>query len=105
MDTEEEKRAGSFLEKIGKRKSPMLVAALNEYLDNHPELTSGNLKIHYQVRTVSPEHLEAKIREIIEERFGDAQLQPPENHILMSGEPAGISGDILEMLSDLDMFN
>ena len=38
MKTEEEQRAGELLENMGNKKSPVIVAALNEYLERHPEL-------------------------------------------------------------------
>ena len=38
MESVEEQRAGELLENMGNKKSPVIVAALNEYLDRHPEL-------------------------------------------------------------------
>ena len=40
MDTEAENRAGEILEKLGNKKSKILIAALNEYASNHPELNN-----------------------------------------------------------------
>ena len=37
-DTEERVRAGELLERLGNRKSAVVVAALNQYLDQHPQL-------------------------------------------------------------------
>ena len=37
--TELEIRAGEFLETLGRKKSSVIITALNEYLDHHPELS------------------------------------------------------------------
>ena len=37
-ESDEEYRAGEFLEHLGNKKSAVIVAALNEYLTSHPEL-------------------------------------------------------------------
>ena len=36
MSSEEEIRAGELLESLGNKKSKVLIAALNEYVTNHP---------------------------------------------------------------------
>ena len=36
--TEEQIRAGELLERLGNKKSQIIVAALNEYMKTHPEL-------------------------------------------------------------------
>lgn len=103
MDTEEEKRAGGFLEKIGKRKSPILVAAVNEYLDNHPNLLSGEHKIQFQIKGIPQEQLEECVRRIVAEHLGPAaaSVSPASTQ----EDSKQVSDDILEMLNDLDCFN
>ena len=51
MSSEEEIRAGELLESLGNKKSKVLIAALNEYVTNHPELESERceLRISYQL--------------------------------------------------------
>lgn len=44
-ETDEEYRAGEFLEHLGNKKSAVIIAALNEYLLSHPELQSPYCKI------------------------------------------------------------
>jgi hypothetical protein len=40
--TDSEIRAGELLEKLGRKKSAVIIAALLEYMDNHPELMDGD---------------------------------------------------------------
>jgi len=104
MESIEEQRAGALLENMGNRKSPVIVAALNEYLDRHPELLSGKAVIQYRLSTLPPEQLKETIRQLIAERLGSGvPVKPP------TGEtPEGttqVNSDILDMLSDLDCFS
>lgn len=105
MDTVEETRAGKLLEEAGKRKSPIVVAALNEYIEKHPELLSSNVRIQFQVRPLSPDQLEMKIRQLIEERLSSGGNIPPQIPAQTPNTTRQISEDILDMLTDLDCFS
>ena len=48
MTTDEEQRAGDLLEQLGKKKSPVVVAALNEYMVAHPEIKIESNVIRYK---------------------------------------------------------
>jgi len=104
MDTEEERRVGSFLERLGNRKSPLIVAAINELLQNHPELCEDNSKVQFTFSGIDPRMLEAKIRQIVEERLGAVPL-PAQTEAISSETTQQVSNDILDMLSDLDCFS
>ena len=104
MDTEAERRAGAFLERLGNRKSPFIVAAINECLESHPELCENLPKVQFTISGIDPKMLEAKIRQIVEERLGSGPIP------IQTGEKAPdatqqVSNDILDMLSDLDCFS
>lgn len=104
MATVEEQRAGELLENMGNKKSPVIVAALNEYLDKHPELLSGKAVIQYRLSTLPPEQLKDTIRQLIEERLGSgAPIQPQSGDAQEATKQ--VSSDILDMLSDLDCFS
>lgn len=104
MATVEEQRAGELLENMGNKKSPVIVAALNEYLDKHPELLSGKAVIQYRLSTLPPEQLKDTIRQLIEERLGSgAPIQPQSGDTQEATKQ--VSSDILDMLSDLDCFS
>ena len=104
MDTDEEQRAGNFLERLGNRKSSVVVAALNEFLQNHPELCKNNSKVQFTIPGIDPRMLEAKIRQIVAEHLGSGITTPS----MVGSEPPDaaqqVSNDILDMLNDLDCF-
>lgn len=104
MATVEEQRAGELLENMGNKKSPIIVTALNEYLDKHPELLSGKTVIQYQLSTLPSEQLKDTIRQLIEERLGSGvPVRPQTGNTQVSTKQ--VSSDILDMLSDLDCFS
>ena len=103
MDTEEERQAGSFLERLGNRKSPVIVAAINELLQNHPELCDDNCKVQFTISGIDPRMLKAKIRQIVEEHLGSRSI-PAQAEAVSSDTTQQVSNDILDMLSDLDCF-
>jgi len=49
MNTAEERQAGQFLEQLGNRKSPIIVAALNKYLEDNPELLDSQVCVRVHV--------------------------------------------------------
>ena len=103
MESVEEQRAGELLENMGNKKSPVIVAALNEYLDRHPELLSGKAVIQYRLSTLPPEQLKETIRQLIEERLGAGI--PVSRQADSTQDTAQVSSDILDMLNDLDCFS
>jgi len=104
MDTQEELQAGNILEQLGKRKSPIVVAALNEYLENHPEFHLGETKLHFHLATPDSQSLENTIRRLIEERLGASIPPASQESEAPTEDPKQVSADILDMLNDLDCF-
>ena len=105
MNTQEELQAGKLLEQLGKRKSPIVVAALNEYLANHPELSEGDTKIRFHLVDPDTQMLEERIRKLIEERLGSGIPLLARDTASDTPDPKQVSSDIIDMLSDLDMIN
>lgn len=103
MESVEEQRAGALLENMGNKKSPVVVAALNEYFDRHPELLSGKAVIQYRLSTLPPEQLKETIRQLIEERLGSGPSLPKQAD--NTQDTKQVSSDILDMLNDLDCFS
>lgn len=60
MDSEEEMRAGELLERLGNKKSTVIVAALNEYLVTHPDLSQKNCKVQVQFTGIQETQLETR---------------------------------------------
>ena len=68
-ESDEEYRAGEFLEHLGNKKSAVIVAALNEYLASHPELQSPYCKIEVKVGSnFNQEKVQHIIRTIVEQK-------------------------------------
>ncbi len=104
MDSEEENRAGQLMEQLGYRKSKIVVAALNEYLENHPDLLTGEHRIQFHLKAVPQEQLEACVRRIVAEHLASGAVVEKTVDPVHT-ESSAVSADILEMLSDLDYFN
>ncbi len=96
-------RAGELLESLGQKKSVVVVAALNEYMDRHPEVVSCGGKIEIRMTSITTENLESLIRKILEEKslLGNAAAES----ILQAESIEQGENDILDMLGDLDFFN
>lgn len=105
MDTIEEQQAGQLLEKLGSKKSPVVIAALNEYIGNHPEVHDGTVRVQFHRDSSSQQLLEETIRRLIEERLGKTCQMPIQAHCTEPDTTKQVSNDILDMLSDLDMFS
>ena len=119
-DSEKRIRAGELLEKLGNKKSAVIVAALNEYLDNHPEFETQGLRIRIeQENGISRDKLERLIRTLIQEQLQHNTTEPPlkvqtveESGLIPSSEgersndemPEALKEDIAQMLANLDVF-
>lgn len=107
-DSEDEIRVGEFLESLGRKKSAIVVNALVEYLDNHPELGSGKDRSQVKISTVTIDALEERIRRLIEERLAgieSSSILSHAAHRAPSEQAKEVSQDIVDMLDDLDLFN
>ncbi len=103
-ESEEEYRAGEFLENLGNKKSTIIVAALNEYLSSHPELQSSYCKIEVKVGSnFNQDKMEQIIRTIVEEKI--AMLQFSGTATSKTEQlPETIEQDVVTMLDNLDLF-
>lgn len=104
MNTAEERQAGQFLEQLGNRKSPIIVAALNKYLEDNPELLDSQVCVRVHVSNLNTRMLEDKIRQLIEERLSSGVPLPAPPAANPHENVEQVSADILEMLNDLDSF-
>lgn len=120
-DSEKRIRAGELLEKLGNKKSAVIVAALNEYLDNHPEFGTETQGLRIRIEQengISRDKLERLIRTLIQEQLRHT-TEPPLNvqaveksGLIPSSEgerskeemPESLKEDIAQMLANLDMF-
>jgi len=113
--TEENRIAGELLERMGNRKSALIVDALGEYLQHHPELQEENCKIEISMTPVeTPGNLESLVRQLVEERIalcqqeGSTGSHPLENlereKIRQEELSDSLEEDISRMLDNLDFF-
>jgi hypothetical protein len=105
-ETNEQVQAGELLERLGNRKSTIVVAALNEYIVTHPDLAeSANMKIHVKIEGgIRRDVLEQLIRSLIDERIASGQLltgsvKTPSVHV-----QDDLNVDIAAMISNLELF-
>lgn len=103
MDSEEEIQAGELLERLGNRKSAVVIAAIGEYLQTHPELRSAECKVNVCLTGIKENRLEEMIRQIVEERL--SKTGSSEAHHGDEASEAIPEAAILGMLDDLDIFN
>ena len=74
-DTQEHIRAGEVLERLGKRKSHLVVAALGEYLDRHPQWETPEVRVRVEhLGSLSREKLEALVRKLVEEKLASLPI-------------------------------
>ena len=119
--TEENRLAGEFLEQLGNRKSAVVVVALKEYQENHPEVGRG-CKIQISMTSaISKEELEQMVRKVVEEKMIGRKIrgteaeqgmgmtqkmsdQAEQNTSAQNQISGELEEDISQMLDNLDFF-
>lgn len=102
-DTESKVRAGELLEKLGNKKSAVIVAALNEYLEKHNELETDTLRIKIEDKNqMRRAQLEEMIRAIVLEQLNHDGLSKKGTALIE--QPNSLQQDIATMLDNLDFF-
>ena len=105
-DNEDQIRVGELLEKLGNRKSMIIVSALIDYINAHPELQSGYSRIEVKVAPAFDRNqMERLIRSIVEEKLSELHTTETIADTSMSGPSEALEEDITKMLDNLDMFN
>ena len=107
-ETEEQLQAGELLERLGNRKSQIVVAALNEYMISHPELQNPHCKIEVKLTSTSEYNrtdIEQLVRALVEEKLASAQA----SNVMQEDGDNGHSGiwdeDIAVMLDNINIFD
>lgn len=97
-DTERRIRAGELLEQLGTRKSAVVVAALCEYADSHPELLTRPVRAKIQTEYASSRAaLEELVRKLVSEQLAQGGAAAENNAYTLDD-------DIARMLCNLDVF-
>ena len=98
-DTERRIRAGELLEKLGNRKSAVIVEALCEYLDRNPELLTRPLRARIQTEyAASRAALEEFVRKLVSEQLAAG------GRAVESVNTESTNDDIARMLDNLNVF-
>ena len=102
-DSEDQIRVGELLENLGNRKSMIIVSALSDYINAHPELQSGYSRIEVKVAPAFDRNqMERLIRSIVEEKLSELHTIADTS---MSGTSEALEEDITQMLDNLNIFN
>ena len=108
-NTEEGIRAGELLEQLGNRKSAVVIAALNDYMDAHPEICNGTGKIRVKISGYDRKQLEEIIRSMLKAQEVGIETQEMNTHNTIDpsyGKNDSVSDDdITMMLENLQLFN
>ena len=101
-DTQEHIRVGEVLERLGKRKSSLVVAALGEYLERHPQWETPEVRVKIEQQSaMSREKLEELVRELVEEKLASLPVSSQEADPAVEEE---LDSDISQMLENLELF-
>lgn len=107
-DSQERNAAGEFLERLGNKKSDVIVMALWEYLQQHPEAAAPDARIKITAQPIlSKEQILSEVKEMI--RTYIAEMRPAlsdSSEIITRGNPlnAVSEDDLNVMLENLDVF-
>lgn len=101
-DTQEHIRVGEVLERLGKRKSSLVVVALGEYLDRHPQWETPEVRIKIEQQSaLTREKLEELVRRLVEEKLASLPVSSQEADLAVEEE---LDSDISQMLENLELF-
>lgn len=101
-DTQEHIRVGEVLERLGKRKSSLIVAALGEYLDRHPQWETPEVRVKIEQQSaMSREKLEELVRRLVEEKLASLPVSSQKADPAVEEE---LDSDISQMLENLELF-
>ncbi|MCQ2443045.1 MAG: hypothetical protein MJ077_08065 [Oscillospiraceae bacterium] len=102
----ENQRVGEFLERMGNKKSRVIIAALLEFLNAHPEIIpadSSTIEIRVDA-PVSDNDLESMVRRIVGEQL--ASSPAPNEQAGTASPPDEVSTEALNTLLDnLELFH
>jgi len=102
--SEDEVRAGELLERLGNKKSIVVVAALNDYIASHPDLENPCCRIEVRTESGYPRKgIEEIVRAIVEERLHDLAI----GGVLAETAKETVDmleDDVAQMLDNLDLF-
>ena len=103
-DSPENMRIGELLERLGNKKSRVIISALTEYLQKHPQLSEESYKIEIRATGYDWEKVEGFIRKLIDEKLSSAHIS---NEIGTESEKIdeeSLEEDVAKMLENINLF-
>lgn len=102
--SEDEIRAGELLERLGNKKSIVVVAALNDYIASHPDLEKPYCKIEVRSESGYPRKgIEEIVRAVVEEKLRDLAIGSIPAEAAKEATEL-LEADVAQMLDNLDLF-
>ena len=103
--TEKERKAGELLERLGNKKSVVIVEALNEYLSAHPELHNPDCRVEIKAEPgYDMGGIEKMVRAIVKQQLKTYQPEPALHPTEEEPETEAMENDVMQMLDNLDLF-
>lgn len=104
-DSMDEIRAGELLERLGNKKSTVVVAALNDYIAAHPELENPCCKIDVRMDSgYDRASIEKIIRAVVEEKLKEIPIGGLPTPYAEQETADMLEEDVAQMLDNLDLF-
>lgn len=102
-DTDEQIQAGELLERLGNKKSSVIIAALNEYMVSHPELIDGKSNVEVKITSsFNKEKIRRLIKDMIQEQLSSSNIALPQTS---NDSQTEINDNVAsEFLKNLDLF-
>ena len=108
IETQEQIQAGELLERLGNRKSQIIVVALNEYMHSHLELQDTHCKIEVKLTSASKYNrtdIEQLVKSLVEEKLASTQA----SNIMQEGgddeQSSTCDENIAVMLDNVNIFD
>lgn len=107
-NTEKERRVGELLERLGNRKSSLIVDVLSDYIDRHPEIENSQGKIEIKIAASQPayskEKIEQMVRELVKETLFNMNISEGSQAITEKIDSDMLDENIAVMLENLNQF-
>ena len=103
-DTPENMQIGELLERLGNKKSRVIISALTKYLQKHPQLSEESCKIEIRATGYDWKTVEEFIHKLIDEKLSSVQVS---NEIGMESEKIdkeSLEEDVARMLENINLF-
>lgn len=100
------RQVGEFLERMGNRKSKVIVAAVLDFMRAHPEFLSIKTKVDIHLTALAPDtDLRTLVEDLISEKLANVsfQVSAPAQELEQTGEMPD-DEDVSSMLDNLGIF-